>query len=464
MALGVALLAGSGRPVQSANVTVKLDPPAKVGPLEAAYYGADNVDVFTLNVGDAAASARRAQGFKLTATTRVLRAGLWLKKIGMPLDNLTVEIRTDSGGLPSGTVVPNGTSNTVAASSLSSSDFKLITFTFATPPQLTGGTQYHLVLKRSGTLDGFSYYVWGADQSSPSYADGAGSVYNSGTSTWAATSPNTDHTFGVNQTRVDVVVEGLQVGDNLGAYKVTVAYDPAVVTPLSINDGGFLGSTGRSVSCFTAQYAAGTVTLSCATLSPPPPLGPTGSGILVAINFGPVAAGSSGLQLVYAGTCDETCITRFDGTVIPHTGLNGSLTMKSLGPATGDGDGDGCSDVEEAGDDITKGGDRDWTNPWDFYDVPVPVNPDPTPNGTRNRSIDMSDVIAVLFYSGAYENGPPNGNHVDYDSDKNGDTVKDGRDYDRTPAPPTSGAPDGAISMSDVIAALGQSGHSCHGP
>ena len=111
-------------------------------------------------------------------------------------------------------------------------------------------------------------------------------------------------------------------------------------------------------------------------------------------------------------------------------------------------------------------------NYWDFYDVPVPARKDSEgANGPRNRSIDMGDVIAVLFYSGALNNGPPNGNGVDYDSLKDGDWTGDtvvnsadevGRRYDRTPGAPP-GPPDGAISMSDVVAALGQVGRDCSG-
>ncbi len=301
-------------------------------------------------------------------------------------------------------------------------------------------------------------------------------MYDSGAGTWAATSPNIDHAFGVNTTRINVVVVGLQSGDELGAYEVTVSYDPAVVTPLGIQDGGFLGSTGRSLSCLAAVYGSGTVNFECLTLGSTH-LGPTGTGILATVTFGPVAAGSTALVLLNDCSAPEyqkTCLLRSDSvpTQIPFTPLDGSLTIKSLGLATGDSDRDGCSDVEEARDDITLGGNRDWTNPWDFYSVPVPANKDPSPSGPRDRSVDISDVLAVLFYSGASSGGPPNGNGVSYDSlkdgDWNGDTVlnsldKVGRRYDRTAAPPTSGAPDGAISMADVLMVLSQSGHSCTG-
>jgi hypothetical protein len=90
-----------------------------------------------------------------------------------------------------------------------------------------------------------------------------------------------------------------------------------------------------------------------------------------------------------------------------------------------DSDGDGCTDSEEAvGAPPPKPGSTGAYNPrnyWDFYDVPVPANRDPTPNGPRNRAVTLGDVMAVLFYVGAADNQPPNGNGVDYDSLKDGD-------------------------------------------
>jgi RHS repeat-associated protein len=59
-------------------------------------------------------------------------------------------------------------------------------------------------------------------------------------------------------------------------------------------------------------------------------------------------------------------------------------------------------------------------------------------------------------------------NGVDYDSDKNADTVEDGLDYDRSPSaapnPPwEAGPPDGAVTMADVLAVQPQVGRNCIG-
>lgn len=127
-----------------------------------------------------------------------------------------------------------------------------------------------------------------------------------------------------------------------------------------------------------------------------------------------------------------------------------------------DWDSDGCFNWLEPG----MG--RDPEDPWDFYDVPIPVIPDPTPNGPKNHAIAMDDVLGVLFYVGTQEGGATNANGVAYDSvkgscdwDGDGTWDKEGICYDRTPAPPLSGPPDGAVAMDDVLAVLIQTGASC---
>jgi YVTN family beta-propeller protein len=147
-----------------------------------------------------------------------------------------------------------------------------------------------------------------------------------------------------------------------------------------------------------------------------------------------------------------------------------------------DSDGDGCLDSEETtAAPPPKPGSTGAYHPlawYDFYDVPVPANPDPTPNGARNQAVTIPDVLAVVFYVGACDNCDPNANGVDYDSlkdgDWNGDTVVDAGDeaglrYDRSPSaelnPPwDAGPPDGAVNIQDLLAVLAQVGLSCVGP
>jgi hypothetical protein len=159
-----------------------------------------------------------------------------------------------------------------------------------------------------------------------------------------------------------------------------------------------------------------------------------------------------------------------------HIAVGGGFISTALADASitcvREGDGDGCTDSQEG----SMGFDP---NHWyDFYDVPVPANPDPTPSGPKNQAINLGDVIATLFYVPTSNNGLPNANGVDYDSLKDGDWFdgsrqvaypdgvldewdKVGRRYDRTPgvdpSPPWEvGPPNGAINMADVLAQLAQ--------
>jgi parallel beta-helix repeat protein len=127
-----------------------------------------------------------------------------------------------------------------------------------------------------------------------------------------------------------------------------------------------------------------------------------------------------------------------------------------------DTDGDGCNDGREY---VSMPGFSPlvW---YDFYDVPVPANADMTPNGPRDKAVNVQDVVGVTKYVGTSNNGPANANGVDYDSDKDGDTVKDGVAYDRSPGalpnpPYEAGPPSGAVNLQDVVVVLRQVGLSC---
>lgn len=83
---------------------------------------------------------------------------LKIKTISSPSDNVFVEIQTDNAGVPSGTVVANGTSNNVPYTSLTGT-FAEVTFSFASVPDLTAETKYHIVVKRTGSTDAVNYYA-----------------------------------------------------------------------------------------------------------------------------------------------------------------------------------------------------------------------------------------------------------------------------------------------------------------
>lgn len=119
-----------------------------------------------------------------------------LSKGGSPVDNLVVEIQSDSGGNPSGSVL--ATSGTINGATLTGTGTDY-TFTFATPYAVAAGT-YHFVLKRSGGNDGTNYYrVHGNMTGSPSGYTGKyryGGGWNNRTPGYVHTISQVDGTVG----------------------------------------------------------------------------------------------------------------------------------------------------------------------------------------------------------------------------------------------------------------------------
>jgi len=105
---------------------------------------------------------------------------------------------------------------------------------------------------------------------------------------------------------------------NLGSYEWQLAFDPAILKFESAKDGGFLGSTGRAVTCQAPIVgpayrqgtegpvlilAEGNVRLGCATIGLETPQ-PSGSGVLSIVTLSPLAGGVSNLDLAWVSLSD----------------------------------------------------------------------------------------------------------------------------------------------------------------
>jgi hypothetical protein len=107
-------------------------------------------------------------------------------------------------------------------------------------------------------------------------------------------------------------------------------------------------------------------------------------------------------------------------------------------PDPGDSDGDQCTDIREAGDDAMLGGERNFLNPHDFYDV----------NGDQNVDL-ANDILGVVqHYS-------PTGTEPSYDVN-----------FDRGPSTGPNAwnmtAPDGVIDLpNDILGVVQQYLHDC---
>lgn len=149
-------------------------------------------------------------------------------------------------------------------------------------------------------------------------------------------------------------------------------------------------------------------------------------------------------------------------------------SVTATDPLNPDTDGDGCADGEEyIGTNVSHlfGGDRDPASPWDFFDVPVPAL-GMAPASSRDRTILLSDVLAIVAYIGTTRGAGANGSGLRYDSDIDQDGQPDGSEYDRTPYATFGGAlrwwragpPDGSVTLQDALVALGAIGDSCRLP
>jgi hypothetical protein len=134
--------------------------------LSAGFFGAVGQS-FTAN-GSAAASCK-----------------FFLAKVGSPTGNIVAKIYAHSGtfgtsSIPTGAAL--ATSNAVAASVLTTS-FALVEFTFSSPPTLTNGTKYVVVVEEAVGSTSSHYIRVGSDASSPTH-DGNAAGYNG--STWVS--------------------------------------------------------------------------------------------------------------------------------------------------------------------------------------------------------------------------------------------------------------------------------------
>ena len=129
---------------------------------------------------------------------------------------------------------------------------------------------------------------------------------------------------------------------------------------------------------------------------------------------------------------------------------------------SGDSDGDGCTDAQEAGPKESAGGRRDPLSFWDFYDVYTSLPP------LRDRAITVGDIGAVVARFGAFVEPPPTEElaltqaltlpppapayHAAFDR---GGPLPGQNLWNLQP-------PDGSINIVDIGAVVAQFGHRCN--
>jgi hypothetical protein len=163
--------------------------------------------------------------FKLDAITFSIRKGT---DSGSDVGDLTVEIRNVSSGVPGATIL---TSQVVPMASVSTAGYADLTVNFATPPDLTGGVQYALVVYTAGGSSGKAYRL-GLDDGNP-YAGGKYCKSEDSGVTWGTFC---DGTFDV---RMSICVSACGAGP------------AACTTCCTLSQGGY-GSSNGIGNCTTA--------------------------------------------------------------------------------------------------------------------------------------------------------------------------------------------------------------------
>lgn len=180
---------------------------------------------------------------------------------------------------------------------------------------------------------------------------------------------------GGGECEVQIQVENVA---NLGAYEWQIVYDPDVIElrepPASaIVDGGFLGDSGRMVSCQppllppSQGLEPGNVRFGCNTFGSGPGVGD--NGVLSTITFVPVADGSPNIQFVCAGLGTPLG----DDIPISNVPACGSAVIPTFTPTPGPGYTPGPGNTPGPGDTPGPGYTPGPT------DTPIPTGPTPTP-------------------------------------------------------------------------------------
>ncbi len=287
-------------------------------------YFADEVQsgiAATVNLRDVAGRQQVAQGFQTDLAKPIELIEIVARSVGAPTGSVWIEIQSDSGGSPSGTVL--ATSQKFKALSLASGAY-FVQFPFRNPFTPTALTQYHFVVRSDCAIDGANYIQ--LSNRSDIYARGAEKTYDG--AVWTA--PGDDLTFQVIVTQNDTSVEipsgytkkckiGYCYVDSSGNLVPFTAIDHHVIMNVDSNSGNVTSINPTLITASTMippgpielelSYSHGTAGLQIVTAAFP--LGYALSTVAGARGRG----GSSGSRSIFA-----------DSTV-PH-GLVGTLNTE----------------------------------------------------------------------------------------------------------------------------------------
>jgi hypothetical protein len=124
--------------------------------------------------------------------------------------------------------------------------------------------------------------------------------------------------FAGSQFTATVRIDGVT---DLGAYQLRPVFDESALRLISVQDGGFLGSSGRFPSCQLSATEGGVSTFFCVTAGTQPP-GPSGAGVLATITLQALTAGTYELSLA------DVQLTTPNGTESPVAVAGATVTVR----------------------------------------------------------------------------------------------------------------------------------------
>lgn len=131
---------------------------------------------------------RRGQSFEVASPEILSVVALKLRKFGAPSDNVTVEIHSNATNKPSNITIE--TASVVSSATLTGSG-AWYDFTLTSPLALSAGTQYWIVVGRSGAVDDVNAYAFHRSAANIE----AAWLASADTGTWSAGTSAYDHCF-----------------------------------------------------------------------------------------------------------------------------------------------------------------------------------------------------------------------------------------------------------------------------
>jgi hypothetical protein len=130
---------------------------------------------------------------------------------------------------------------------------------------------------------------------------------------------------------VDLMAQNIS---NLGAYEFTLVFNPSIINYVSVSNGWFLGSTGRSVFCPTPIADGWILRFGCVTTGVGIP-GASGSGQLAQVVF---RAAAPGTTVLYLDKKDGVALADPLGVTINAAVVGGSVSVFAPGATSGGSD------------------------------------------------------------------------------------------------------------------------------